>query len=126
MFLDFMDAIKILFENPEYGYLTIGTIAAFVMALLRCLRFDRRDLSMVITESIMCAMIAGSIVMGVRAVWSIAFIWAVPIGVAVGFIGTNFIHLIIKQLIEFQLGRFTGGRPFEDRGKQDYKNNNSR
>lgn len=114
-----------LFENPETGYLIVGTIAAFIMALLRCLRFDRRDLIMVVTESIMCAMIAGSIVMGVRAMWSIAFVWAVPIGVAVGFIGTNFIHLVIKQLIEFQLGRFTGIPPLE-KDKNNTKSNNSR
>ena len=115
-----MDAINVLFENPETGYLIVGTIAAFIMALLRCLRFDRRDLLMVVTESIMCAMLAGSIVMGVRAMWSIAFVWAVPIGVAVGFIGTNFIHLVIKHLIEFQIGRFTGGMPL-DKDKADQK-----
>lgn len=42
--------------------------------------------------------------------WHIATAWAVPIGVAVGFIGTSFIHAVIKRLIEFQVGRFTGGQ----------------
>lgn len=102
--------MQIFFENPELGYLLVGTMAAALMAFLRCMRFDRRDFVMVITESIMCAMIAASIVMGVRSMWHIATAWAVPIGVAVGFIGTSFIHAVIKRLIEFQVGRFTGGQ----------------
>lgn len=116
-----MDAIQALFDNPENGYLLFCMIAAFIMALLRCFRFDRRDFIMVITEAGMCAMLAASIVMGMRATWSIALVWAVPIGVAVGFIGTNFIHLVIKNLIEFHLGRYTGGQYLKDKDKTDTK-----
>ena len=115
--------MQTLFQNPEMGYLVIGTIAAALMAFLRCLRFDRRDFVMVVTESIMCAMIAASIVMGVRSMWHIATVWAVPIGVAVGFIGTTFIHAVIKRLIEFQVGRFTGGQASDITKDKDNKRN---
>lgn len=95
--------------DTELLFLLFGSVSAFFMALLRCLSFDRRNVVMVITEAFMCTMITLSIAIGAKTTWSVSYSWSVPVGVFVGFIGTNLIHAIVKRILEYQVTQVTGG-----------------
>lgn len=99
--------------SREVVYFIGSGLAAFLMALLRTAKFadrEQRHFVQMLVEGGMCAMISGSMVGLIKTYFSASYSWAIPIGVIVGFVGTNFIHVLIKTLIEFQVGRVTGGK----------------
>lgn len=108
------DAMTEFFEqNPELFFLLGGCIAAFFMAFLRGLNYTRKDPLMMVTEALMCTMITASISVGANSAWQISYIWTIPVGVMVGFIGTSFIHAIVKKFLLFHTHRLTGMTPEE-------------
>lgn len=99
--------------SREVFYFIGSGVAAFLMALSRTTRFadkEHRRWAIKFNEALMCAMISSGIAVVIKTYFNAPFSWAIPIGVIVGFIGTNFIHVLIKSLIEFQVGRYTGGK----------------
>lgn len=99
--------------SREVIYFVGSGVAAFFMALFRTVRFsdrNQRHFWMRLNEGFMCAMISSGLAVLMRTYFDTPFSWAIPIGVVVGFVGTNFIHVLIKSLIESQVGRYTGGQ----------------
>lgn len=99
--------------SREVIYFVGSGVAAFFMALFRTVRFSDRGQQqfwMRLNEGFMCAMISSGLAVLMRTYFDTPFSWAIPIGVVVGFVGTNFIHVLIKSLIESQVGRYTGGQ----------------
>ncbi len=99
--------------SREALYFIGSGVAAFLMALFRTVKFadkEQRQFMQMLAEGFMCAMMSSGIAVLLKSYFNAPFSWAIPIGVIVGFIGTNFIHVIIKSLIEFQVGRYTGGK----------------
>lgn len=99
--------------SREVIYFVGSGVAAFFMALFRTVRFSdrgQRQFWMRLNEGFMCAMISSGLAVLMRTYFDTPFSWAIPIGVVVGFVGTNFIHVLIKSLIETQVGRYTGGQ----------------
>lgn len=99
--------------SREVIYFVGSGVAAFFMALFRTVRFSDRGQQqfwMRLNEGFMCAMISSGLAVLMRTYFDTPFSWAIPIGVVVGFVGTNFIHVLIKSLIETQVGRYTGGQ----------------
>lgn len=99
--------------SREVIYFVGSGVAAFFMALFRTVRFSdkgQQQFWMRLNEGFMCAMISSGLAVLMRTYFDTPFSWAIPIGVVVGFVGTNFIHVLIKSLIESQVGRYTGGQ----------------
>lgn len=109
------------FISREVIYFVGSGVAAFFMALFRTVRFSDRGQQqfwMRLNEGFMCAMISSGLAVLMRTYFDTPFSWAIPIGVVVGFVGTNFIHVLIKSLIESQVGRYTGGQVSPDELKR--------
>lgn len=109
------------FISREVFYFVGSGVAAFFMALFRTVRFSDRGQQqfwMRLNEGFMCAMISSGLAVLMRTYFDTPFSWAIPIGVVVGFVGTNFIHVLIKSLIESQVGRYTGGQVSPDELKR--------
>lgn len=107
--------------SREVIYFVGSGVAAFFMALFRTVRFSdrgQRQFWMRLNEGFMCAMISSGLAVLMRTYFDTPFSWAIPIGVVVGFVGTNFIHVLIKSLIESQVGRYTGGQVSPDELKR--------
>lgn len=107
--------------SREVIYFVGSGVAAFFMALFRTVRFSDRGQQqfwMRLNEGFMCAMISSGLAVLMRTYFDTPFSWAIPIGVVVGFVGTNFIHALIKSLIESQVGRYTGGQVSPDELKR--------
>ena len=107
--------------SREVIYFVGSGVAAFLMALFRTVRFSDRGQQqfwMRLNEGFMCAMISSGLAVLMRTYFDTPFSWAIPIGVVVGFVGTNFIHVLIKSLIESQVGRYTGGQVTPDELKR--------
>lgn len=107
--------------SREVIYFVGSGVAAFFMALFRTVRFSDRGQQqfwMRLNEGFMCAMISSGLAVLMRTYFDTPFSWAIPIGVVVGFVGTNFIHVLIKSLIESQVGRYTGGQVSPDELKR--------
>lgn len=107
--------------SREVVYFVGSGVAAFFMALFRTVRFSDRGQQqfwMRLNEGFMCAMISSGLAVLMRTYFDTPFSWAIPIGVVVGFVGTNFIHVLIKTLIESQVGRYTGGQVSPDELKR--------
>lgn len=107
--------------SHEVIYFVGSGVAAFFMALFRTVRFSDRGQQqfwMRLNEGFMCAMISSGLAVLMRTYFDTPFSWAIPIGVVVGFVGTNFIHVLIKSLIESQVGRYTGGQVSPDELKR--------
>lgn len=107
--------------SHEVIYFVGSGVAAFFMALFRTVRFSDRGQQqfwMRLNECFMCAMISSGLAVLMRTYFDTPFSWAIPIGVVVGFVGTNFIHVLIKSLIESQVGRYTGGQVSPDELKR--------
>lgn len=107
--------------SREVIYFVGSGVAAFFMALFRTVRFSDRGQQqfwMRLNEGFMCAMISSGLAVLMRTYFDTPFSWAIPIGVVVGFVGTNFIHILIKSLIESQVGRYTGGQVSPDELKR--------
>lgn len=107
--------------SREVIYFVGSGVAAFFMALFRTVRFSDRSQQqfwMRLNEGFMCAMISSGLAVLMRTYFDTPFSWAIPIGVVVGFVGTNFIHVLIKSLIESQVGRYTGGQVSPDELKR--------
>ena len=107
--------------SREVFYFVGSGVAAFFMALFRTVRFSDRGQQqfwMRLNEGFMCAMISSGLAVLMRTYFDTPFSWAIPIGVVVGFVGTNFIHVLIKSLIESQVGRYTGGQVSPDELKR--------
>lgn len=96
--------------DTELLFLLFGSVSAFFMALLRCLSFDRRNAVMIITEAFMCTMITLSIAIGAKTTWNVSYSWSVPVGVFIGFIGTNLVHAVIKRVLEYHVTKYTDDR----------------
>lgn len=94
--------------NSDYAFLVLGSVMAFTMAVLRCLRFEHRDKSMMFIEAGMCTMITLSVSIGAKTTWDIPYNWSIPVGVFIGFIGTSFIHMLIKRFIMTVTNYYTG------------------
>lgn len=114
---------------PEVVYLTGGAVAAFFMAFLRSLRYTRKQLAVRIVESFMCAMLTASFAVGLHAYWHISFVWSIPIGTMVGFLGTDFIRTIVIGVIEYRTMKYTDGDYRERReariAREDKEHNSS-
>lgn len=95
-------------EAPELYYLTGGAFMAFVMAVLRANRYSRKRLAVRLAEGVMCSMLTTAITIAVNSYFELPYIWSIPIGTLIGFLGTDFIHFIIVGILDFHVSRYTG------------------
>ena len=86
-------------DYREIYYLTVGGFMAFFMALMRTGGFTRRHLTMRCSEAIMCSMLASAITISSNVWFAWPYELGTPIGAFVGFIGTDFIRIIIKGYV---------------------------
>lgn len=82
--------------NPELYYTTAGGVMAFVMALLRSGGFTKKRLAVRLTDACMCSMLSSAITLFCVEYWGLSYVYGVPIGTFVGFVGTDFISTLIK------------------------------
>lgn len=88
-------------ENSEVVYLGAGSFFAFCMALLRSAKYTKKHFITRLTEALMCSMLASALVIGLVEYFHVSFIWAIPVGTFIGFVGTDFIHAVIVGLVEY-------------------------
>lgn len=88
-------------ENSEVVYLGAGSLFAFLMAFLRSAKYTKKHFRTRATEGVMCAMLGSAITMGITEYWNLSNFWAMPIGIFIGFLGTDFIHAVIIGLVEY-------------------------
>lgn len=87
--------------NPELAYFAIGGVSAFVMAIFRTQKWTRKRFAMRLVEGVMCSMLSSAISIGIVQYFDVSFIWSIPIGTFMGFIGTDLIHMVIVGLITY-------------------------
>lgn len=86
--------------TPEVIYLLIGTVCSFVMAYLRS---TKRKFMAKICEALTCSMLSSALIL----ISEYYFKWPLELGVAigtfVGFLGSDYISLKIKQVINLKV-----------------------
>lgn len=100
--------MRFIEHSPEIFFLLGGSCAAFVMALMRSLRYTRKQLSMRVVEALMCSMLTTAFAMGLKSFWGVSYEWAIPMGTMIGFLGTDFIRAIVAGLLEFYTTKLSG------------------
>lgn len=101
--------MKYLEQGPELYYLLGGALAAFVMAVMRSFQYTRKQFALRLVEAFMCSMLTASFAVSLHAFWDLSFVWAIPAGTVIGFLGTDLIHGLIVSMLEFYATKQTGG-----------------
>ena len=87
--------------TPEVIYLMIGAACSFVMAYLRSVK---RTFAAKICEALTCSMLSSALIL----ISEYYLHWPLELGVAigtfVGFLGSDYISLKIKQVINLKVG----------------------
>ena len=89
-------------ENPEISFLGLGALCSSIMAFLRSIHYTRKRFALRLAESATCAMLTSATDIAVHEYFNASFIWSIPIGSMIGFLGSDFIHAVIVGLIEWQ------------------------
>ena len=95
--------MKYFEQGPELYYLLGGALSAFVMAVMRSFQYTRKQFALRLVEAFMCSMLTASVV------WNLSYVWAIPAGTVIGFLGTDMIHGIIVSMLEAYANRQAGG-----------------
>lgn len=110
--------MKYFEQGPELYYLLGGALSAFVMAVMRSFQYTRKQFALRLVEAFMCSMLTASFAVSLHVVWNLSYVWAIPAGTVIGFLGTDMIHGIIVGLLEAyanrQAGRYGGRIHFDD------------
>lgn len=113
---------QFLAKSPELFYLGLGSIMAFVMAMLRSGGFTRRDILVRLSEACMCAMMSSAISIGANVWLDWSYELSTPIGTFIGFIGTDFLRTLIKGFV-LSKADLEKLKEFEKSEDADNKNN---
>ena len=54
-------------------------------------------------------MLTASFAVSLHVVWTLSYVWAIPAGTVIGFLGTDMIHGIIVSMLEAYANRQAGG-----------------
>lgn len=110
--------MKYFEQGPELYYLLGGALSAFVMAVMRSFQYTRKQFALRLVEAFMCSMLTASFAVSLHVVWNLSYVWAIPAGTVIGFLGTDMIHGIIVGLLEAyanrQAGRYGGRIHFDN------------
>lgn len=101
--------MKYFEQGPELYYLLGGALSAFVMAVMRSFQYTRKQFALRLVEAFMCSMLTASFAVSLHVVWTLSYVWAIPAGTVIGFLGTDMIHGIIVGLLEAYANRQAGG-----------------
>lgn len=88
--------------NPELVFAAGGVASSFMMAILRSMKYTRKKFILRLVEAVMCSMLSSAISIGIVQYFQVSFIWSIPIGTLVGFVGTDVIHSAIVGWIEYR------------------------
>lgn len=100
--------MKYFEQGPELYYLLGGALAAFLMAVMRSFQYTRKQFVLRLVEAFMCSMLTASFAVSLNAFWALSYVWAIPAGTVIGFLGTDLIHGLIVSLLEAYATRQTG------------------
>lgn len=101
--------MKYFEQGPELYYLLGGALSAFVMAVMRSFQYTRKQFALRLVEAFMCSMLTASFAVSLHVVWNLSYVWAIPAGTVIGFLGTDMIHGIIVGMLEAYANRQAGG-----------------
>ena len=101
--------MKYFEQGPELYYLLGGALSAFVMAVMRSFQYTRKQFALRLVEAFMCSMLTASFAVSLHVVWNLSYVWAIPAGTVIGFLGTDMIHGIIVSMLEAYANRQAGG-----------------
>lgn len=87
--------------NPEIVFALGGAVSSFIMAFLRSIKMTRKRFVLRMVEAFMCSMLSSAISIGIVQYFHVSYIWSIPIGTLVGFIGTDVIHSAIVGWIAY-------------------------
>ena len=90
-------------EHDILSYSFLCGVCAFLMAFLRTGGFTTRNLSARLTEMCMCSMISGTSGVFLLRYFSVPVEILLPIGTAIGYLGTDFYKSLIKSIIESKI-----------------------
>lgn len=94
--------MKSFFENnPVVAYLLGGSLASFIMALLRSGGFTRKNFRVRLSEAFMCSMLSSSLTMVAIHHFDANEYIAMPISVFCGFLGTDYLRALLIGFIEW-------------------------
>lgn len=105
-------------EGPELYYLLGGALAAFLMAVMRSFQYTRKQFALRLVEAFMCSMLTASFAVSLNAFWELSYVWAIPAGTVIGFLGTDLIHGVIVSVLEAYATRQAGVTHFDFRSSQ--------
>lgn len=101
--------MKYFEQGPELYYLLGGALSAFVMAVMRSFQYTRKQFALRLVEAFMCSMLTASFAVSLHVVWNLSYVWAIPAGTVIGFLGTDMIHGIIVSMLEAYANKQAGG-----------------
>ena len=91
--------MKYFEQGPELYYLLGGALSAFVMAVMRSFQYTRKQFALRLVEAFMCSMLTASFAASLHVVWTLSYVWSIPAGTVIGFLGTDKIHgIIVRQV----------------------------
>lgn len=91
-------------DHAGLCYMALGCVCGWVMAMLRSGGFTTKDLRSRITDACMCSMLTSALWLVGTYYFHIADELAIPIGTFIGFLGTDFVRLLIKGYIKTKSG----------------------
>lgn len=95
--------MKNFFEhNSIFTYIIGGSVAAFIMAMLRSGGFTRKNLRIRLSEAFMCSMLSSALTIIALHHFDVTEYVALPISIFCGFLGTDFIKSILVGWIEYK------------------------
>lgn len=89
-------------NNSFFAYILGGSVAAFIMAMLRSGGFSKKNLRMRLSEAFMCSMLSSALTIMALHHFDVTEYIALPISVFCGFLGTDFIKSLLVGWIEYK------------------------
>lgn len=94
-----------LLENIDFLYFLAGLVSSFITYLLRSKGFNGKDWSYRISNGLTCVMLSCGTIMTLHLLYDAPWAWSVPVGIAVGFLGSDLILSTIIKIVEFKFGK---------------------
>lgn len=95
-----LDWIK---EHIPFVYMGIGCVCGWCMAMLRSGGFTTRDFRSRVADATMCSMLTSALCYISTVYFHLDDRLAIPIGTFVGFLGTDFIRIVIKTIFKSKI-----------------------
>lgn len=84
-------------------HVVVGGLAAFSMAILRALRYNRSNVFVIVVEAVMCAFFSVSGISALHHWFGLSYSFAEFFGVMIGFLGTDFFRKCLVLFIPSHL-----------------------